>query len=918
MCCAEAPARYCVANGRVYPIGPVIEGYSVDEAASVLGVPKGRVWELLARGILAGTPEDGGGMRVYLQGRPMEPIVGKPPQSRQSEPDERPPRTNGNRGEHGQPGFEASPFRELLTEFRNLTERYGQALLALGEARGEVASLRTRVELLEARVDLRLPSSAPFVQWAPRPPGPEADESEPVADATDMEATAAVVPDTIEAEPEPLEAVVEVPPAPEAGAQAAPAAPRSPKRGSSRPRSRRQGARSATKGFVDALARAQDPTISPLPGGDAAQTAFNELRERIRRESLGAEARESTEATEARESTGATEAIEAEAADSIDVGEAAPAEAVELDPLLADEELGGAMQEAPITSMEAVAAEEPASSSLAETSDQVEAVAQVEQLEEGEPVPVQQFVESEEPVAHEEPVELVEPPASAPPAEPETAAEAIEAAEPVAPTYSHEWDEPDWIAEEDIDWGTEQPQAQLEAVALGESPEVGWSELPRAEGEAHHEAEGQAVEAEVEALDEAEEEAVEAEAQPMVSGAEAHDEAELHPVEAVKETREGEEGAPLDAEPLRGDEEIREEPQPSEADKEPYAEPESLRMEDETREEPQALAAELKTRVEAEPLPLDADKEIQAGSESLGVAEERREGPRPPEVQEAGAASKSSGAQIDAEPARPPVLGSTTPHAIEVEAPRSATGFGGTVPEASSSVKSEPQGQDPGQPAGSEEELMWLGDEFQAGPAAWSTPGRATTIPKPAATEAMVSAAEDEALARLAVERGWDDAELHAIRSLLAQPGRVVLDESESEAQTTPVADDEARSEETRDEEALDWEQGPSAWNPPPLAHESRNLPGAVELDQAMAAFEVSAWSKEAISHQTDEPRRTEPDDPQPASQRSESSAFREEPEPSRPSAQPPEPREETDADWLRGRRGPAANAYRRLRRLFP
>jgi hypothetical protein len=24
------------------------------------------------------------------------------------------------------------------------------------------------------------------------------------------------------------------------------------------------------------------------------------------------------------------------------------------------------------------------------------------------------------------------------------------------------------------------------------------------------------------------------------------------------------------------------------------------------------------------------------------------------------------------------------------------------------------------------------------------------------------------------------------------------------------------------------------------------------------------------------------------------------------------------DDDWLRGRRGPAANAYRRLRRLFP
>ena len=94
----------------------MIEGYSVDEAASVLGVPKGRVWELLARGVLAGTPEDGGGMRVYLQGRPMEPIMGRPPEGRSDEATSRPANGNGNGGEHGQPGFEASPFRELLTE----------------------------------------------------------------------------------------------------------------------------------------------------------------------------------------------------------------------------------------------------------------------------------------------------------------------------------------------------------------------------------------------------------------------------------------------------------------------------------------------------------------------------------------------------------------------------------------------------------------------------------------------------------------------------------------------------------------------------------------------------------------------------------------------------------------------------------
>src|SRR5207237_7227079 len=154
----------------------------VSEAASRLGVPNGRCSDGLARGVLAGTPEDGGGMRVYLQGRPMEPIVGRPPESRHVGSAERPAGANGNGGEHGQPGFEASPFRELLTEFRNLTERYGQALLALGEARGEVASLRTRVELLEARVDLRL-SSPPLVQWSPPQPEPSPEVSEAPVDA---------------------------------------------------------------------------------------------------------------------------------------------------------------------------------------------------------------------------------------------------------------------------------------------------------------------------------------------------------------------------------------------------------------------------------------------------------------------------------------------------------------------------------------------------------------------------------------------------------------------------------------------------------------------------------------------------------------------------------------------------------------
>ena len=124
-----------------------MDGYSVNEAAAVLGIPEARVWELLARGVLAGSTEVGGDMRVLLRDAAV-------PESPKPVP---PSNGNGHGSTNGgSSGGELSAFRELLTEFRNLTERYGQALLALGESRGEVASLRGRVELLETRMELRL------------------------------------------------------------------------------------------------------------------------------------------------------------------------------------------------------------------------------------------------------------------------------------------------------------------------------------------------------------------------------------------------------------------------------------------------------------------------------------------------------------------------------------------------------------------------------------------------------------------------------------------------------------------------------------------------------------------------------------------------------------------------------------------
>ena len=165
-------------------------------------------------------------MRVFLKAEPRLTTS-----ARRDEP----PRSNGNGGSHAPEG-EASAFRELLTEFRNLTERYGQALLALGEARGEVAGLRSRVELLEARLDLRLPPSLD--------PGPVAWESA---------APRAPIPE---------------PPAP---ARVEPMMPSpAPVRRTVRQRKTRS-TRAAVAGFADALARAQDPSVTDVGGALASR-----------------------------------------------------------------------------------------------------------------------------------------------------------------------------------------------------------------------------------------------------------------------------------------------------------------------------------------------------------------------------------------------------------------------------------------------------------------------------------------------------------------------------------------------------------------------------------------------------------------------------------------------------------------------
>ncbi|MEJ7802840.1 MAG: hypothetical protein WKH68_05635, partial [Candidatus Limnocylindria bacterium] len=226
-----------------------MEGYSVTEAASVLGVPTERVWELLARGVLSGVPDGETGMRVFLQPRPAPPVV-----------DEF--RRSNGRGDARGPDPEASPFRELLTEFRSLTERYGQALLALGEARGEVASLRSRVDLLEARMDLRLPTSSTITggsTWESRAQPPSPAPAPDAAPASDESSDAE--PPTATGELAAAEGTT-VGDEPGAEPEAEP------------PARRKRGRGHFTDEFADALARAEDPSPAVLPRAAASGGTF--------------------------------------------------------------------------------------------------------------------------------------------------------------------------------------------------------------------------------------------------------------------------------------------------------------------------------------------------------------------------------------------------------------------------------------------------------------------------------------------------------------------------------------------------------------------------------------------------------------------------------------------------------------------
>jgi hypothetical protein len=183
-----------------------------------------------------------------------------------------------------------------------------------------------------------------------------------------------------------------------------------------------------------------------------------------------------------------------------------------------------------------------------------------------------------------------------------------------------------------------------------------------------------------------------------------------------------------------------------------------------------------------------------------------------------------------------------------------------------------------------EEEVMWLGTEPDPlprveplpQPRAEAAPWPAVDAPPPMQIVRPPLAMTEDELSRLAQDEGWDENEVAAIRAMI-----------------TPIP------------------SGPV------------DLPGAAELHEAMAALEAVPVRSDPASQVSRQWAKPAPEEQQ--ATRQDDWAFEAEPAPP-PTAAPRPPidvtstlrRSATDPNWLRRRQGPAAAAYRRLRRLFP
>ncbi len=897
-----------------------MDGYTVKEAALALGIPKKRVWELVARGVLNGRREGDRGMRVYLQtpDAPGDEDESGPPNVRRG--------TEGDRGRAPvaapqpapvpEPLVEASPFRELLTEFRNLTERYGQALLALGEARGEVAALRTRVELLEARMDLRLPGGPPSPPVSWRTPEPLVDKPT---------AAPASEPDAGTAE--------ETPSAGAAGSvdretatEAAEGDGEEP-----RPKARRHGRRFGGPGILEALARAEDPALAELPGAREAGEAMAAFQAASgERETPGTDAPAGVQAEEPAPATNLATGVAAESAAV--AGEDAR-------PETAEEELPGA---AAAEAMPVADESEPALGSVAVPEIAASEIAASEE----EPVTVALEVEGSAPgvaMVEPEPVapiqESVGPTDEVVPAE-KVAAEDVAAAEEVAAVpegYSAETEEPDWYVDEDLDWldaadyappappappvmpePEPQPEFEPEAEPAHEpepEPEPVPEPEPDPELEPAHEPEPEPQpEPEPEPEPEREPEPqAEPEPEPLP---EAEPEPQLQPEPEPEAEPEPEPLPEAEPEP-----QLQPEPEPvPQPGREPQPEPEP---EPESEPEPERMAA-----AEPEPLP-EPEPQLQPEPEPV---------PQPgPEPEPESERLPERMPEPEPEPEREPELMAEPEPALEPEVQQRLEPPPEAAPEPPPEAEHEPFPTDEGGHP-SEEAVLFLGDEgadeLEQGASGWHRPPAPAHAPPPAEPPASPAAPVDERLAAVAAEEGWDEEEVAGVRAYLEQvphPPTVAADETASQPplQELPPPPERETSE--------------APGSPPIDASASSDdrsieLPGADELDEAMSALgrpaastdqaptagqpeqEASAsipseppvdraWAKPAVA--PDEGSSPWPArDPGVTNRPGSVTGFHDR------SADAEDPTAEPE--WLRGRRDAAARAYRRLRRILP
>ncbi|HYM52053.1 MAG TPA: hypothetical protein VEW45_01050 [Candidatus Dormibacteraeota bacterium] len=214
---------------------------------------------------------------------------------------------------------------------------------------------------------------------------------------------------------------------------------------------------------------------------------------------------------------------------------------------------------------------------------------------------------------------------------------------------------------------------------------------------------------------------------------------------------------------------------------------------------------------------------------------------------------------------------------------------------------------------------MWLGDEFEAAGLEVATPGwRSEPESSVAPTrQAPLHELSDSDLAQLAQDEGWDTDEVDAIRALLGRS-------SPQQATPSPVVETADAQLPPDDVHPMD-EGEPTAREP---LESTTTRPEPMSPTESPTAESVISEAPMAEPMTTEPPEAEVRAEEAPASERSGPAGPAIARPPTVPveeslresiAARPPEEQASSpEPEWLRRRRGPAAKAYRRLRRLLP